>query len=98
MMTHEQHQDERESARACGCPACRAKYGLPAPTVSTAETVGAAILGLGALVIGGLVVTRAIKKQTLAAQLRQAEPTMGYVSSVIAAHQALGYDNHPLRP
>lgn len=61
-MRHSDSPHEREQARACSCPSCRKKYGLP-PKDSTAGIPGGAlgIVAAAALAIGAAVVLQKLE-------------------------------------
>lgn len=55
------------------------------------------IAAIAGLVVGGIVLTRVIRKQTLAAEIRKDQPGMTYHQSILAAWERLGYDKHPFK-
>lgn len=60
------------------------------PAVQVALTVGA-------VGIFGILVGRVIKKQSLAAQMREDNPALSYHQSICKSMQALGYLEHPFK-
>lgn len=54
---------------------------------------GGTLLGIAALAIGGLVVARVIRKQSRAAELRKANPSMSYHKSIVKTFEDLGQRN-----
>ena len=51
------------------------------------------IAGVAALAIGGMLVARVIKKQTLAAEIRKNNPAQTYHQRIVSAYKWLGYEN-----
>jgi hypothetical protein len=54
------------------------------------------VLGIGALAIVAMIVTRVIKKQSKAAQIRKDNPNISYHAGIVQAFNELGYD-HPFK-
>jgi len=55
------------------------------------------IATIAGVVVGGIVVARVIRKQTLAAEIRKDHPEMTYHQSILTAFERLGYDKHPFK-
>jgi hypothetical protein len=51
------------------------------------------MLGIAAIGIGAILVTRVVKKQTLAAEMRKEDPGLSYHQSIVSAFHFLGYDS-----
>jgi hypothetical protein len=61
-----------------------------------AETLLNMAATAGILAVGGLIVGRVYKKQSLAAKKRRDNPNMTYHESIVAAWKELGYE-HPFK-